>query len=278
MKRFATLALVMTVPAVVFAGPAMATNEGGNENDGNHNYAKCPSGYSIVYNAANNPNGHYVCGVPGAQGPAGPKGDDGAQGPKGEQGETGPAGPQGPAGESNVPGPAGPKGDTGDTGPQGPAGEAGPKGDKGDQGDTGPKGDKGDQGEPGTVVSFTSSTDLDTGCQSLTPILNDVVDTENTITVCPGAVGPQGPAGADGKDGAKGDDGVKGDTGATGVTKTVYITRVVNEDGTVVEEIPVDSLPRTGGSDWGMAAAGLGLIGAGAAAVYVVRRRQSAQV
>jgi hypothetical protein len=61
-------------------------------------------------------------GVPGAPGPAGPKGDIGPAGPKGD---IGPAGPKGDIG------PAGPKGEAGPAGPKGEAGPAGPKGDRG---------------------------------------------------------------------------------------------------------------------------------------------------
>ena len=49
---------------------------------------------------------------------------EGAQGPAGPKGDQGEAGPQGPKGDQGETGPQGPKGDQGEPGPQGPAGKS----------------------------------------------------------------------------------------------------------------------------------------------------------
>lgn len=83
-------------------------------------------------------------GIPeGAQGPAGPQGEQGVQGAAGPAGETGPQGPAGPKGEAGAPGPQGPAGPVGATGAQGPAGKDGIQG---------PEGPQGQKGDPGTGV------------------------------------------------------------------------------------------------------------------------------
>ncbi len=300
-KRGLAIASATTIIVLSAGTASFATNEGGNENDGNHNHAKCPTGYNLVYNAANNPNGHYTCdggqGPKGDTGPAGPKGDDGADGkdgadstvpgPKGDKGSTGDTGPagykgdKGDAGVSNVPGPAGDKGDKGDTGDTGP---------KGETGEAGPKGDKGDNGENGSngltpVVTFSDKVE---GCFHMivtvgqgegAVVVNspDVCDGSqgapgaNGTNGLPGAAGPKGDTGAQGVEGAAGLPGNDGSDGKDGVNKTV----VVHEDGTT--EV-VEGLPNTGGSnrtDNALLALGaLGLLGVGATLVYTVRRRE----
>lgn len=263
--KFSTKASITAAitAAFMFAGPsAFAKNDGGNQNDGNHNYAKCPSGYSIVYTAANNPNGHYVCGAkgdPGAPGAPGDDGDDGAPGAPGKDGA-----------DSQVPGPVG------------PIGLQGPKGDPGaDSEVAGPKGDKGDPGTNGSVVTFKTD---EAGCVilvSTTP--GQEVSTESTpicsikgdtgVRGLKGEKGDQGEKGeATSSTGARGPAGVDGKDGKNGVTKTIYITRTINADGTVTE-IPVDSLPKTGTDGWILGLVGLGLIAAGIGAVTFYRNR-----
>lgn len=213
----------------------------------------CPGNHNQVYTANNNSvSPHYVCG--GGVGPAGP---EGPQGPKGEAGE------QGPQGEQGEPGPAGADGEDGT---QGPAGEAGPQGLPGENGKDGVS----------PTLTFTSVTDAETGCVTLTPIVNEVA--QDALIVCsgqdgadgaPGAVGPAGPQGPAGENGADGEDGARGPAGKAGETR--YFTQDT-ETGEVSE---VDSLPATGGdsSSWWVALAALGLVGAGAGAVYLTRRR-----
>lgn len=218
----------------------------------------CPNAHIQVWaevgnSGAGQATDHFVCATDLPAGPQGPKGDKGdtgatgATGPKGDTGAKGETGAAGPAGDAGPAGPQGPQGPAGADGLQGVSGAPGEPGAPGQPGLNGKDGAPGADGKDAHIYADPSATNVD--CMTIT---TDAVDAHSEFDVCDGADGKNGVNGKDGKD---------------GVTKTV----IVNADGT---QQVVDGLPHTGASGdqlW-VGLVGLGIIVAGGATVYYLRK------
>jgi len=169
----------------------------------------------------------------GPTGPTGSTGNLGPTGPTGAKGNTGNLGPTGPTGSTGSTGNLGPTGPTGSTGNLGPTGPTGAKGNTGNLGPTGPTGSTGSTGNLGPTGP--------TGSTGSTGNLGPTGPTGSTGST--GNLGPTGPTGSTGNLGPTGPTGSTGNlgpTGPTGSTGPAATEMVVEDLGTVTENVLVD--------------------------------------
>lgn len=206
-------------------------------------------------------------GEPGERGENGDKGEQGEKGDPGDQGVPGLQGEKGETGEKGEPGERGEKGERGEPGDQGPAGRDGLDGVPGKDGEKGERGEQGERGlngfdgislkpcgkwEPkiyhvGEVVAWGGGSWCALRTTAATEEPGEDADTSNPAFMAFSQKGKQGKQGDRGLQGLPGKQGEKGDRGDRGpgiasVGFDGWKMRFVDDDGTLIAEVPFDAL------------------------------------